>query len=550
MRKFDTILVGALIIGFIFCLHGIHWGRVESWNPDQMAFVNLFKEGELPLNPGWFHKPPFHTYTVFFLSIVPVHGMGKILGLSRSFINQAMLVWSRILTVFMFLGSITLVYYIVLRFFSRHAARIIAIIFATSAGFVATAHFLTTDIPVMFWMLVAFFFAQKVYFEGNTADYALAGLFTGIAAATKYNGLGVGIAIVASHALSGNVRPWREMLISRKLYLGLFMVIVGFFLGNPYALLDYSTFVSDFIYNYTVTPMYSGAVVGHGYWQFLTNYFEIIGIPSSIVFSIAVAVSMYFLFFERKQTKEWKGMILLLSVFLLYFYKIGSFPRIPARFVLPIVPFSLMLSGPFWDKIEPKKIATAVLVSLLLTYNIICSYYVGKRFNQDPRMAAQTWVKEEIKNGSSIESSHYVPNWIKLSGVNLNEERMPVISGRKKQFEEQFSNDAFVGEKLLEVEHEDHREDWYSREKLMTRKPEYIAVNSLYYDRFIDGPSGGHYPVIKQFFEDLLDEKYPYKIVFDEETKKYFPWLYPREIDFLRNRMTILKIASPIIPVF
>ncbi len=84
----------------------------------------------------------------------------------------------------------------------------------------------------------------------------------------------------------------------------------------------------------------------------------------------------------------------------------------------------------------------------------------------------------------------------------------------------------------------------------MTRKPEYIAVNSLYYDRFIDGPSGGHYPVIKQFFEDLLDEKYPYKIVFDEETKKYFPWLYPREIDFLRNRMTILKIASPIIPVF
>src|SRR5688572_10519698 len=53
----DGVLVAALILAFVFCLHGI---TAKLLHPDQMAFMPLFHEGELPFNPKWFEKPPFH----------------------------------------------------------------------------------------------------------------------------------------------------------------------------------------------------------------------------------------------------------------------------------------------------------------------------------------------------------------------------------------------------------------------------------------------------------------------------------------------------------
>ena len=47
--KVDGFLIIALLAGLIFCLYGINWGQVESWNPDQMAFRPLFRGGEIPL---------------------------------------------------------------------------------------------------------------------------------------------------------------------------------------------------------------------------------------------------------------------------------------------------------------------------------------------------------------------------------------------------------------------------------------------------------------------------------------------------------------------
>lgn len=69
--------------------------------------------------------------------------------------------------------------------FSIVAARVLALSMATSAGILAYAHFLTADLPVMLWMLLAFYFAQRVMFENNVSVYLLAGFFTGIAAIQK-----------------------------------------------------------------------------------------------------------------------------------------------------------------------------------------------------------------------------------------------------------------------------------------------------------------------------------------------------------------------------
>ena len=96
------------------------------------------------------------------------------------------------LTVALFLLQIGLVYAITGRFFGLFAARILALAYGTSAGIIAFSHFLTADIPLTTWMLAAFYFAQNVLLRGRLLDYVMAGALTGIAAATKYNGLAIG----------------------------------------------------------------------------------------------------------------------------------------------------------------------------------------------------------------------------------------------------------------------------------------------------------------------------------------------------------------------
>ena len=36
-RKLGPVLAIALMLALVFSLYGIQWGRVECWNPDQVA---------------------------------------------------------------------------------------------------------------------------------------------------------------------------------------------------------------------------------------------------------------------------------------------------------------------------------------------------------------------------------------------------------------------------------------------------------------------------------------------------------------------------------
>ena len=545
LQKPDKFLIIGLSLGLVFCLYGIQWGWVETWHPDQMALRSLFHEGKLPLNPNYFAKPPFHTYLNLLLSRAPVYIVGTIfLDLPRDSLRPIELIWSRMLTVLMFLGAIILVFCITKRFFGLFAARIISVIFATSAGFIAFSHFLTADIPMLFWMLLAFYFIQNVLFGGKISDYILAGVFTGVATATKYNGLAIGVSIVVAHGLSLGLFSWKQMLFNKKLIVGLSMIPLGFLICNPFALLDYPTFITHFMYNYAVAPVYTGITTGHGYWIFFLQFIELIGLPSFFVFSVAFLFSLYSICFIKGNSVERKGLIVILSVFLLYYYKFGSFPRLPARFVMPIVPLYLIMSGPFWNKIKSYHIVVSGILFIIFSYNLYASFLVGKRFMGDPRTEAQKWVQRNIPNGSSIENSLFAPNWNYIEGIDLELVGMPYINGRNKLFADILAANPLVKQiSETNIRNEAKAEQWYSSEQLLKRQPDYIAIDSLYYSRFIDDESliANYYPTMGRFFIDLLNEKYPYKIVFDKETKVTPIWIYPREIDFLANRMTILK---------
>lgn len=551
LRRLDPVLGIALILALLFSLYGIQWGRVESWNRDEMALRPL--HGILKLRPSRYLKPPFHTILNYRVVLVPIERTEQLhnLLLGRKLnLNEIKLFESRLLTIGMFLVTILLAFVISQNAYGLFVARIVALLFATSAGFIAYDHFLSSDSPLLFWMMLSLFFAQRITASEKVANYVFAGFFTGIATATKYNGLAVGIAIAVAHLLSKHTRHWRDVLWSRRLAIGLTMVPIGFLAGCPYALFDYRKFAADFIYNYKVTPHYGGQIVGHGYWQFLDRIVEILGLPGSGLILVSVLTSLLIVITARDfRRRDAVAFALAGSVFLLYFAKFGAFPRMATRFVLPVVPFLILMAAPFFQTLAAQRAWAYAILFPIFFYNSLCCFFVGKRFGEDPRMSAQSWVEKHIPASSLMESSADSPHWRMLPGFNAVELdaakpnwskakandvidlRMPYASGRPELFAKIFQNDPWIREHAKEYE-EEADERLFTLGALEKRKPQFITVHSSDYQV----PS----PLIRKYYSDLLAQKFSYDIVFDAESKEPPHWVYPRNIDFLQGRITIL----------
>ena len=538
----DKILLTALLLGFVLSLYGI---TVKYNNPDQMAFLPLFLEGKPPFNPGWFDKPPFHTYFNYFLSVLPLSSLGKAFGFSMQTEEILKTVWSRLLTKFMLVIAIGLLYYVSKKSYGVLSARVIALIAATTAGFIVYSHFLTVDIPVMFWMLVAFTFSHQILFDRKLSSYLLAGFFTGIAAATKYNGVAIGFSIAAAHILSyriesWNAIPWKEIFLNKNLIAGLLMVLVGFIIGNPFAILDYPAFSSGFLYNYMVAPVYEGQT-GYSFIRFFGRMVEIIGMPFFLLSVIAFLFALSALLFGRGEWKKRATTILCLSVLIPYYIQFSMFPRLETRFVLPIIPLWMLVSGLLWEKLHLYKVAFGLIGVSLIGYNLICSLYVGRRILDDPRLRAETWVKQNMPVGSTVEKDIYSPTWMYMPEVQAKITVMPFVTGRERLFELRFPNNEFINGTAEDHLIAEKMIAWFSEAELTARKPDYVVVNSLYYQRFIQpGIRRDLYPSMYAYFSSLLSEQLPYHIVFSQESQNVPAWVYPKEIDFTHNRVTIL----------
>ena len=542
----DPLLIAALSLAFLFCLQGITWGWVEDWNRSSIAMRGL-----RALRPSDYMKPPFHTYFNHVLVLWPIDGVMKIAQVSKDrmkIANPAKLIGSRLVTIALYLGTIALAYSFSRSSYGRFSAAIIAFVFATSAGFVAHAHFLTVDMPLLFWMLAAFWAAQRLASAPSTRNYAIAGFLIGIATATKYNGLAVGIAFLVAHFFATKGESFRRMILSRHLGIGLAMALLGFYVGCPTAPYEPKRFWNDFIYNYTVTPRYSGQPDRANYLAALGRIPEIVGIPGAILIA-GLAILSCILILRRRDLSDaaTRGFILSSVVFVLYILKIGTFPRTETRYVLPAVPFLILKIGPALQTLKHRRWIVALLAPVLI-YNCLCSYLVGKRFNDDPRLEAQFWMVKNVQPGSVVESSGTCPHWSQLPNFDAHEIhlggtdesipparditdlRLPHMPGRVELFRKVFPD--WVQPLVAEKEgHADPR--LFTAAALANRNPDYLAIYSADYNV----PD----KTVRRYYGDFLMGKFPYAIVFDRDTPRAPEWIYPRTIDSLRGRITILQ---------
>jgi len=518
----DSLLWLALVFCFGFSLIGAQWGRVEDWNPDQMAFRSVPNN----LMVGDYLKPPLTTYAARLIVLNPVDiVMHGILHTEDKLRLQARVLGVRVLTILYLCATVVLIYFLVRRCNGKKAASVIALIMATSAGLVAYTHYGTADIPVVFWMTASFACALYATISARLGFAITAGLLAGLSAACKYNGLGVAIAIPVFFVIKDGPR----VFLKKNLWLASIAVPIGFVLGCPGAIFDRTTFTKDFLYNLYVTPVYYGDISHAGYGLFLKEIPNIVGWPVSLLLAGCITISALLLLTKRLKKDEALLLAGALAVFTFYFLTIGRFPRMETRFVLPIVPFVFVAAAPALSRINSRILVS--IVALHVLYNLICCAFVGRRFWDPPRMGACYWAEKNFKAGDLIESVHS-PSWdLLVPGVKVF--HTPKYTGRTARFKKIFAENKVVAQGVGKFDNDPSLEI-FTHEALKKRNPDYIT-----FCNFAVSFSG--HPQVQQYYKDHIAQKLGYHIVFKDVWWLPPWWAYPRNLDFMTPWMYILK---------
>ena len=138
-------------------------------------------------------------------------------------------------------ATVFLVYQIGMRWGTRHAL-LAAALLALMPNHVRESHYVLTDVPMTFFVTLAFLQALQAHERGQVSRFFAAGLAAGLAAATKYNGaVALLLPLMAAYMTRSLDRPrMRSALIA----VGGFLL--AFLVAAPYTVLDLPHFLDGY----------------------------------------------------------------------------------------------------------------------------------------------------------------------------------------------------------------------------------------------------------------------------------------------------------------
>jgi len=530
----DSWLAVALLLGIALGAQGFFWGTYDCLNLDRMALKDMLAKQRPLLHPGTFVKPPFYSYMNHFLARVPAQTFASnLFWIPKKerfdFYLKLRLALARFWNLVLFSGCVALIYTLAREFFGRVSGRVAALLFATLAGFVPYQVFLTTDLAVVFMMLASFACATAISRNPTMGWSVAAGLLAGLAAATKYNGLAVAAALPVAHLIASRGNPVMASLKRPAAWACGISVPIGFVLGNPYSLIDWPSFKADFLFNYKVTPVYGGETRPDGYGYYFQSYFEIFGWPGICFIVAGMAVGLVVVLGSLKKSPAWKLFLLALVVGGLYAWKIGSFPRMETRFVLPSAPYVLLLGAAGFGAMMRIRWITAPVVAAIVIFNLACGWWVGELFRKDPRNELIAYARKHIPSGSVVEVSASIPRLGDLPDRDYVFYKIPSGIDRWENFAERFATDEDVM-KAAPGRNQSPGLEWFSADALGKRNPGWIFWSTIALAKST-----------RIFHETLLKGNSGYRIVWDGTSPKLPRWVYPRNTEFLQNRVTVWK---------
>jgi 4-amino-4-deoxy-L-arabinose transferase-like glycosyltransferase len=329
------VLLAAAVLRFWALPHGVPFS-VQVDEPEVMVrAVRMMKTGDF--NPHFFDYPTLYIY-VQALAATGRFLLGAMRGEWAALAqapHEAFYVWGRAVTAILGTATVWILYNVGMRW-GRPTALLAGVMLAVMPLHVRESHFVLTDVPVTFFVMLAVLLSLRAHERGTAGAFVLAGAAAGLAAATKYNGAIVLAVPLLCCALTRGVRPSRTVAV-----VGTFAGMLGAFLiAAPYTFLDLPVFLNQFARlstEYRVVPPGREAV----WLTYLKHLRNALGAPGSAVVIAGFALGIFRAVAGPSRLK-WLVAILFP---LLYFRFISTQQLAFGRYLLPLVPLLSLLAA-------------------------------------------------------------------------------------------------------------------------------------------------------------------------------------------------------------
>jgi len=391
---------------------------LATYHPDER--VNLTAAMQADIAHGQFDIK-FYNYGTFYFYLVDLaHIVGKGYGfiptpsdrtesLPPTLAQQAAVLAKYFLVgrfISALLGTLTLpvLYALGRRMVGRKAGLIAALLYGVAPLAVLHAHFLTVDVTATFFVTLALLWSARMLTSQTWSDYVLAAVWTGLAAATKYNAGLVLVAPIVAHLLNKNPDACKKHRAAQFVVL-IALTLLTFLIACPGPWLNFDAFWNGTYPGSGLRyELFDHSRSGHGYlftdtgngwWYHLT-----VSLPFGLGPALLITGLVGLVTALRKPTKsDW----LLLAFFLIYF-GISGFSHVRfARYMLPLFPVFCLWAARFLITIRLPVIDIGgglLFVGPLTLYG--SAYLLLCMTTQDPRDAAAAFLERRAPQGARV----------------------------------------------------------------------------------------------------------------------------------------------------
>ena len=415
-------LLGVLLLALALRAWGLTWGLPSathyfSYHPDESVVLGYSSLPTMNVFAGHL-LPHFYRYGSLQLYLVCFANTLATLAGAIDIVPKNYAVWypqwakmylvGRCLSVGMGVGTVFVVYRIGERLWGRRAGLLAALALAVMPLHAQHSHFLTVDVPATFWAMLSLLWAVRLATDDLKPLRAAlwAGVFAGMAAATKYNlALAVLPLIVAGLAPpTPNSRgAGKNRLLSLyppriggwgAISVGLPAFVLAFLVACPGTVLESAVFLRDLRFEAVHVqnpddPTFRDT--GSGFVYHITHNLDAgLGLPLLLLALVSVGHALY-----RRGRGDG-----LLTAFALPYYVLISLAAVRyARYTIPLLPVLALWVGRMvadWSRLPRPVLRRAGVVAGAgtLVWTLIAAFWLVRAMaGADTRDQALAWIK-------------------------------------------------------------------------------------------------------------------------------------------------------------
>jgi hypothetical protein len=404
-----AVLGVILAVAVVLRLWSINHGLPYIYNTDEQqhfVFVAAQMVSHHTLNPHYFVNPPGLSYLLgAFFTVGWINGHP---GQAFSNDPEPFFLLARIVVAAIGVASVYFVYLLGRRYDSARTGLVAAAILAVSFIDVWYSKQALDDAVAPAPMILAALFALRGFDEGRRRDFIIAGLFAGVAAATKYTSGAILFSVVAAALLASREGGWRSHV---KLLLSVFgSAAVGFLILNPFSVLDVHTFLTDLVNQSSGANSNKVGAPPVAPWRYyLWSFTWGIGWAATVAAVGGIVIAL---------REQWRRFVILATGPAVGLGFLALYERAFARYALPVYPVIAVLAAlaavrlAAWLPVSNRlrTAALTVFAVVLAAEGAIATVHLDQKLGkQDTREAARQWLVSHVPAGTRVAVEPFWP---------------------------------------------------------------------------------------------------------------------------------------------